>query len=62
MTGDHAARLTPHGSLVGRGEIGPHREVVLKMVATNEAGFGHCTNHQECEAVCPKKISVEIRR
>ena len=33
---------------------------VLKMVATmDEAGFGHCTNHQECEAVCPKNISVE---
>ena len=33
---------------------------VLKMVAAmDEAGFGHCTNHQECEAVCPKNISVE---
>jgi succinate dehydrogenase / fumarate reductase iron-sulfur subunit len=32
---------------------------VLKMVATmDEAGFGHCTNHQECEAACPKEISV----
>jgi len=33
---------------------------VLKMVAQmDEEGFGHCTNHQECEASCPKKISVE---
>jgi succinate dehydrogenase / fumarate reductase iron-sulfur subunit len=32
---------------------------VLKMVATmDEAGFGHCTNHGECEAACPKEISV----
>jgi succinate dehydrogenase / fumarate reductase iron-sulfur subunit len=32
---------------------------VLKMVAAmDEAGFGHCTNHQECEAACPKEISV----
>jgi len=32
---------------------------VLKMVATmDEAGFGHCTNHEECEAACPKQISV----
>ncbi len=22
-------------------------------------GFGHCTNHGECEAVCPKEISLE---
>jgi succinate dehydrogenase / fumarate reductase, iron-sulfur subunit len=33
---------------------------VLKMVAQMDAeGFGHCTNHQECEAACPKRISVE---
>jgi succinate dehydrogenase / fumarate reductase, iron-sulfur subunit len=33
---------------------------VLRMVARmDEEGFGHCTNHQECEAACPKKISVE---
>jgi succinate dehydrogenase / fumarate reductase iron-sulfur subunit len=32
---------------------------VLKMVATmDDAGFGHCTNHGECEAACPKEISV----
>ena len=23
-------------------------------------GFGTCTNHFECEAVCPKSISVEF--
>jgi succinate dehydrogenase / fumarate reductase iron-sulfur subunit len=29
------------------------------MVAQMEAeGFGHCTNHDECQAVCPKQISV----
>jgi succinate dehydrogenase / fumarate reductase iron-sulfur subunit len=21
-------------------------------------GFGHCTNEKECEAVCPKGISI----
>lgn len=32
---------------------------VQRMVAQMEAeGFGHCTNHNECEAVCPKQISV----
>ncbi|MFH0944606.1 MAG: succinate dehydrogenase/fumarate reductase iron-sulfur subunit [Planctomycetota bacterium] len=25
----------------------------------DKEGFGHCTNHYECEAVCPKEISVE---
>jgi succinate dehydrogenase / fumarate reductase iron-sulfur subunit len=23
-------------------------------------GFGTCTNHYECEAACPKEISVEF--
>ena len=23
-------------------------------------GFGNCTNHGECEAACPKEISVEF--
>jgi succinate dehydrogenase / fumarate reductase iron-sulfur subunit len=32
----------------------------LKMVAAmDEAGFGACTNHAECEAVCPKGITIE---
>ena len=23
-------------------------------------GFGNCTNHGECEAVCPKGITIEV--
>jgi succinate dehydrogenase / fumarate reductase iron-sulfur subunit len=31
------------------------------MVAQMDAeGFGTCTNHFECEASCPKEISVEF--
>ena len=31
------------------------------MVAQMDAeGFGNCTNHYECEAACPKEISVEF--
>jgi succinate dehydrogenase / fumarate reductase iron-sulfur subunit len=34
---------------------------VRKMVAQMEAeGFGHCTNHLECEAACPKEISTDF--
>ena len=33
----------------------------LAMVAQHDAeGFGACTNFQECEAVCPKEISVRV--
>ncbi len=32
---------------------------VRKMVAQHDAeGFGACTNHRECEAACPKEISI----
>ncbi|MEE9274084.1 MAG: succinate dehydrogenase/fumarate reductase iron-sulfur subunit [bacterium] len=32
---------------------------VMDMVAQMDLeGFGNCTNHSECEAVCPKEISV----
>ena len=32
---------------------------VRNMVAQHDAeGFGACTNHRECEAACPKEISI----
>ncbi|HET6610599.1 MAG TPA: succinate dehydrogenase/fumarate reductase iron-sulfur subunit [Kofleriaceae bacterium] len=37
------------------------RERAKAMVdAMDEAGFGNCTNHYECEAACPKQISVDF--
>ncbi len=39
----------------------PEREQrVLSMVAQmDHEGFGGCTNHRECEAVCPKGITID---
>ena len=35
------------------------RQRALAMVATmDREGFGNCTNARECEAVCPKGISI----
>ena len=37
------------------------RRACCSMVAQMDAeGFGTCTNHGECEAACPKEISVEF--
>jgi succinate dehydrogenase / fumarate reductase iron-sulfur subunit len=49
----HLARL-PQGQ--------PERyQRVQSMVAQMEAeGFGTCTNHGECSAVCPKEISLDV--
>jgi len=30
------------------------------MVETMEQYFGSCTNHGECEAACPKEISIDV--
>jgi succinate dehydrogenase / fumarate reductase iron-sulfur subunit len=52
-----AAKLA-HLGLLPQGQ--PERAIRAQaMVAQMEAeGFGHCTNHDECQAVCPKQISV----
>jgi len=49
-----------HLGLLPQGQ--PERDSrVLGMVgAMDEAGFGGCTNHGECEAVCPKGISLDV--
>jgi succinate dehydrogenase / fumarate reductase iron-sulfur subunit len=53
-----AAKISHLGLLPqGQAERG-HR--ALAMVAQMDAEqFGSCTNHAECEAVCPKSISIE---
>jgi succinate dehydrogenase / fumarate reductase iron-sulfur subunit len=30
------------------------------VAAMSEESFGSCTNHGECEAVCPKEIPIEF--
>jgi succinate dehydrogenase / fumarate reductase, iron-sulfur subunit len=46
--------LLPQGEPEGSDRV---RNMVVQMEAE---GFGHCTNHLECEAACPKQISVEF--
>jgi succinate dehydrogenase / fumarate reductase iron-sulfur subunit len=53
-----AAKVS-HLALLPQGQ--PERQDrVRKMVSQMDAeGFGHCTNHYECEGACPKDISVD---
>ncbi len=49
-----------HLNLLPQGEPERYRRV-MNMVATMDAEeFGACTNHRECEAVCPKEISIQF--
>ena len=53
-----AAKVS-HLGLLPQGQ--PERyERVQKMVDTMESYFGSCTLFRECEAVCPKEISVDF--
>ena len=54
-----AAKVS-HLGLLPQGQ--PERqERVRKMIAQMDAeGFGGCTNHEECQAACPKGISAEF--
>ena len=54
-----AAKIS-HLRLLPQGE--PEREArVLRMVEKmRELGFGSCSFHGECEAVCPKGISIDF--
>ncbi|MBA2430995.1 MAG: succinate dehydrogenase/fumarate reductase iron-sulfur subunit, partial [Chthoniobacterales bacterium] len=49
-----------HLALLPQGEPERARRV-LRMVRQMDAeGFGNCTNHYECEAVCPAEISASF--
>jgi succinate dehydrogenase / fumarate reductase, iron-sulfur subunit len=43
-----------------QGKIERERRVQAMVKAMDDAGFGNCTNYYECEAVCPKEISVRF--
>ena len=42
-----------------QGQAERHRRALKMVEAMDAEGFGDCSNHGECEAVCPKEISIE---
>ncbi len=55
-----------HLALMPQGSAERGRRAVAMVDLMEEEGFGDCSNHAECEAVCPKGISIssiaEMRR
>lgn len=43
-----------------QGQPERQRRVLSMVNQMDEEGFGNCTNQYECEAVCPKEISVDF--
>jgi len=49
-----------HLGLLPQGQAERWRRVRSMVVQHEDEGFGHCTNHGECEAVCPKEITLDF--
>jgi succinate dehydrogenase / fumarate reductase iron-sulfur subunit len=49
-----------HLALLPQGEPERFRRVLNMVKQMDAEGFGNCTNHRECEAVCPKEISIDF--
>lgn len=47
-----------HLGVLPQGRPEHRRRVVAMVEAMDAAGFGNCTNEGECEAECPKNISI----
>jgi len=54
-----AAKIT-HLNSLPQGQPQRYTRTVTMVAAMAEERFGSCTNHGECEAVCPKKIPLEF--
>ncbi len=48
-----------HLNYLPQGEPEKDRRSLRMVEAMDEAGFGNCSNHYECEAVCPKSIPAD---
>lgn len=49
-----------HLALLPQGQPERYDRAVLMVDQMDKEGFGGCTNHQECEAQCPKEISIDF--
>jgi succinate dehydrogenase / fumarate reductase iron-sulfur subunit len=54
------AAKAAHLSLLPQGKTERYRRAVKMVERMDEEGFGGCTNIGECEAVCPKEISIDF--
>lgn len=48
-----------HFALLPQGQPERQRRALRLVAQMDQEGFGNCSNHGECEAVCPKGISIK---
>ena len=49
-----------HLNVLPQGQVEASERVRNMVIQMEAEGFGHCSNHLECEAACPKQISTEF--
>lgn len=49
-----------HLNVLPQGQAEKKKRTIAMVEQMDKEGFGGCTNHYECEAACPKSISVEF--
>jgi succinate dehydrogenase / fumarate reductase iron-sulfur subunit len=54
-----AAKIS-HLAMLPQGKVEAARRVCTMTEEMLKQGFGNCSNHYECEAVCPKGIKVKF--
>ncbi|HVS03232.1 MAG TPA: succinate dehydrogenase/fumarate reductase iron-sulfur subunit, partial [Thermoanaerobaculia bacterium] len=54
------AAKVAHLALLPQGQPERYRRAERMVRQMEQEGFGACSNFRECEAVCPKEISVEL--
>ena len=54
-----AAKIS-HLAMLPQGQVEAARRVCVMAEEMLKQGFGNCSNHYECEAVCPKEIKVQF--
>jgi succinate dehydrogenase / fumarate reductase, iron-sulfur subunit len=54
------AAKVAHLGLLPQGQPERYQRVLSMMARAEQEGFGSCTNIGECEAVCPKAISLDF--
>ncbi len=55
-----AAAKVAHLAMLPQGRLEAKRRVNDMTEAMSREGFGNCTNHYECQAVCPKGLKVSF--
>jgi succinate dehydrogenase / fumarate reductase iron-sulfur subunit len=56
----HTLWSLPQGFDLPQGKAEKDSRVLGMVTAMDDAGFGNCTNYGECQAVCPKGITLDF--